>query len=64
MMSIFRENQLWTNDIELVYTLNEPGMKVLFKKYYDNTKLMLSMAGYERMLIVDSELPISREDLL
>lgn len=44
-MRDFRENELWQHDIEMVYTLNESGLRVLFKKY--------SQPGGKSMLFED-----------
>lgn len=56
----FRENELWTNKIEKIYTVNEPGIKALFEKYFSRGQTWLTLNDCQR-IVRDSELSILPE---
>lgn len=59
-LSQLRDNELWIPEIEIIYTLNESGMRVLFKKYCTKGCSVLTIKEYENMLLRDAKLGISR----
>ena len=59
----FRENELWQHDIEMVYTLNESGLRVLFKKYSQPGGKAMLFEDLQKM-VADSKLKMSRLQLI
>ena len=52
---------MWTHDIEMIYTLNEANIKILFKKYCKKGEATLSEEACRNLFIRDSNMPITRE---
>mmetsp|Transcript_10005 Transcript_10005/g.13607 ORF Transcript_10005/g.13607 Transcript_10005/m.13607 type:complete len:101 (+) Transcript_10005:556-858(+) len=48
----------------MVYTLNESGLRVLFKKYCKQGDKNLTLDDLERMVLKDSKLVLSRPQLV
>ena len=46
-----------------MYTLNEGGLRALFKLYQAKGCNYLTLEDYERMLIRDAKLAITKEDI-
>ena len=52
---------MWTHDIEMIYTLNEVNLQMLFKKYCKKQEKTLTEEDVRNLFIRDTNMPITRE---
>lgn len=57
----FRDDELWVQSVQRVFTLNEVGIRALYDKYVQRGYNWLTISDCEELMVKDSPLEVSLE---